>query len=73
MNLNSSNKTIKIGDIFTPTQWGEFAIKEFCIFDDWLNGATIFDPTMGEGHLLEALILYGLKKNYTVSQLPKRL
>jgi hypothetical protein len=70
MNLNSSNKTIKIGDIFTPTQWGEFAIKEFCIFDDWLKGATVFDPTMGEGHLLEALILYGLKKNYTVSRLP---
>ena len=55
-----SDKELNIGDVFTPLRWGEFAIQQFGIFQKWLEGATIFDPTMGEGNLLESLITYGI-------------
>ncbi len=69
-NFTLSDKHLKIGDVFTPLKWGEFAIKQFNIFQKWIDGAAIFDPTMGEGHLLESLISYGLSKGYSIKQLP---
>jgi len=51
-----------IGNVFTPVEWGIFAIEKFDFFEKWLSGATVFDPTMGEGNLLEAFILLGLSK-----------
>ncbi len=65
-----SDKTLRIGDVFTPLSWADFAIEKFDIFQKWLNGATIFDPTMGEGNLLEALIAHGLSKGYKIQDLP---
>ncbi len=65
-----SDKSLCIGDVFTPIKWAEFAIEQFGIFQKWLDGATIFDPTMGEGNLLEALITYGISKGITVCELP---
>lgn len=65
-----SDKDLQIGDVFTPLFWGEFAIDKFDIFSKWVNGATVFDPTMGEGNLLEALITYGLAKGHTLDSLP---
>ncbi|WP_448528704.1 Eco57I restriction-modification methylase domain-containing protein [Raineya sp.] len=65
-----SDKNLKIGDVFTPLNWGEFAIEKFGLFPKWLNGATVFDPTMGEGNLLEAFISYGLAKGFTIDNLP---
>ncbi len=68
--FDSSDKGLKIGDIFTPVKWGEFAIGKFGIFEKWIEGAAVFDPTMGSGNLLESLISYGLSKGYTMNQLP---
>jgi len=65
-----SDKDLQIGDVFTPLKWGEFAIDKFNIFSKWLGGASVFDPTMGEGNLLESLITYGLSKGYTIDTLP---
>lgn len=70
MKTPESEKKLKIGDIFTPLEWGEFAISQFDIFTRWIGGATIFDPTMGQGHLLEALIAYGQKQGYSSKELP---
>lgn len=67
---NSSDNSLKIGDVFTPLEWGAFAIDKFKIFDDWLAGCSIFDPTMGPGNLLEALVLHGKKLGYSIDQLP---
>jgi len=60
------------GAIFTPLVGAHFAIKKFGLFEKWIAGKTIFDPTMGEGHLLEGLISYGVKKGYSPDQLPLR-
>ena len=61
---------LKIGTVFTPDEWAKFAIEKYSLFDDWIAGKTIFDPTMGEGNLLDALVSYGLEKKYALSQLP---
>jgi hypothetical protein len=65
-----SDNLLRIGDVFTPLKWGEFAVREFGLFDKWMGGATVFDPTMGEGNLLEALIKLGLKQGVPISELP---
>ncbi len=65
-----SDRELKIGDVFTPLRWGEFAVNKFNLFSKWVNGASVFDPTMGEGNLLESLISYGLSKGYSIESLP---
>ncbi|MBU0488712.1 MAG: N-6 DNA methylase [Bacteroidetes bacterium] len=59
-----------IGNIFTPLRWAEFAVEEFGLFQKWMDGATIFDPTMGEGNLLESLITYGIRQGKPMESLP---
>lgn len=68
--LSSSDKNLRIGDVFTPVKWGEFAIGHFDIFTQWMSGSSVFDPTMGSGNLLESLITYGIKQGYSIEQLP---
>lgn len=67
---SSSDREHRIGDIFTPLPWALFAVERFGLFEKWMRGARIFDPTMGEGHLLEALIVAGLQRAYPLSALP---
>ncbi|MBK6418737.1 MAG: hypothetical protein IPF79_06065 [Ignavibacteria bacterium] len=68
--FDSSNSHLRIGDVFTPTQWALFAIDEFGIYDKWLKGNRVFDPTMGSGNLLEALIIRGLSDGKRLPDLP---
>lgn len=71
MKTDSCNTTqMQIGDVFTPFRWGRFAIEQFGIFERWMKGATIFDPTMGQGNLLIALIQYGVEKGFKPNELP---
>ena len=60
----------KIGVVFTPKEWAQFAIERFGIFERWIHGATIFDPTMGSGDLLLALLDLGVKRGYSIESLP---
>ncbi len=64
------DNTLKIGDVFTPIEWGRFAIREFDLFEPWLNGKTVFDPTMGEGSLLESFVAEGFERGYEINYLP---
>lgn len=66
----SPNYTNKIGAVFTPLRWAKFAIDQFGIFDKWIKGASIFDPTMGEGNLIFALIEKGIDQGYSIQDLP---
>ena len=61
---------LRIGAVFTPGEWAKFAIEKFSIFNDWISGKSVFDPTMGEGNLLDALVSYGLEKGRLLSDLP---
>ena len=71
-NFTSSDsfEHLRLGVVFTPFKWAKFAIQEFGIFEKWLNGATIFDPTMGEGNLLFSLIEMGLEKGLELGEMP---
>ena len=69
--LNSFD-SLSIGAIYTPEKWARFAIEKFNIFEAWISGKTVFDPTMGDGSLLCALVEYGLSRGYTPSRLPCR-
>ena len=61
---------LNVGVFYTPIPWAQFAIEQFDLFTYWMQGATVFDPTAGEGHLIEALIEYGLNKGLSLQQLP---
>jgi hypothetical protein len=59
-----------IGAVFTPAKWAEFAIETYGLLDAWLGGKTVFDPTMGEGALLAALVEHAKKRGLQVASLP---
>ena len=61
---------LRMGTVFTPRRWAEFAVAETGLFQKWIDGATIFDPTMGEGNLLSALVTYGLVQGWRMRDLP---
>lgn len=60
----------RIGVIFTPLDWAIFASKTFGIYNSWINGSTVFDPTMGPGNLLAALIEIGHSEGLSLDQMP---
>jgi len=62
--------TLSIGAVFTPSKWANFAIEKFNLLEKWLNGATVFDPTMGEGSLLIALVESALQQGHLIENLP---
>ena len=69
--LPSMNHTkLNIGCVFTPVQHAVSFFERYDIFDQWMGGSTIFDPTMGSGNLLEALIVMGLDKGRSIADLP---
>jgi hypothetical protein len=59
-----------IGEIFTPPAWATFAAQKATLTQKWLQGATILDPFMGQGALLQALINEALGQGLTPDQLP---
>src|SRR5262249_12422302 len=55
-----------IGRIFTPIQWAEWLIEQTGSFDAWANGASILDPTCGEGAFLEAFLAIARRQGRAV-------
>ena len=72
--MTTDDSSYRIGVKFTPLDWAIFASNKFGIYNSWISGSTVFDPTMGSGNLLEALIKIGLSQGLSLNQLPvKRL
>lgn len=46
----------QIGQVFTPLKWAEWLINKWNIFDAWLDGAHICDPTAGQGVFVIAML-----------------
>lgn len=61
------NKKFGIGTFFTPLKWAKWLLTEFNIFEAWLKGATICDPTAGSGIFLEAFIILAREKNIEIT------
>ncbi len=67
---NNVLNDVAIGAIFTPLSWAIFAIEQYNLFDKWIDGYTVFDPTMGDGNLIEAFIAIGINRGINKDVLP---
>ena len=56
MKVLSTGESHPIGAFFTPLHWAKWVIAENHLFESWVDGATVFDPTAGEGSFLEAFV-----------------
>jgi hypothetical protein len=57
----------KIGQVFTPLEWALWLIEQWGIFDLWIHGSSICDPSAGEGVFALALFKIAKDKNIDVS------
>jgi hypothetical protein len=56
-----------LGAIFTPLKWAAWALQETGTFQAWLEGASILDPTAGNGAFLRATLKLAQEQNISVS------
>ena len=54
--LNSNSADKPVGAVFTPLHWAKWLVREFRIVSKWVEGATVCDPTAGEGVFAHALM-----------------
>ena len=54
--ISALDDSEKIGAVYTPAKWAEWAVSEFELPQLWAAGARIADPTMGDGAFIKALI-----------------
>jgi hypothetical protein len=59
--------TLTIGRFFTPLPWAIWLIEMSGAFAAWRDGATVLDPTCGEGAFLEAFIVLARHKGLAVT------
>jgi hypothetical protein len=60
--------TFNIGRIFTPLPWAIWLIEVSGAFRAWLNGATVLDPTCGDGAFLEAFVALARREGIDITQ-----
>lgn len=46
----------RIGEVFTPTEWAKWLILKWGVYERWISGATVCDPTAGKGAFALALL-----------------
>ena len=57
----------QIGQVFTPLKWAGWLINRWNIFDAWLDGAHICDPTAGEGVFPLAMLHIARQKGVPIT------
>ena len=74
MTKPSAVESQPIGEFFTPLHWAKWVIAENQLFEKWVDGAVVFDPTAGEGSFLEAFVATALDRRIPVTNdMVKRL
>ena len=66
MSVNNAH-SVEIGQIFTPIKWAEWLIERWGIFDAWIDGASVCDPTAGQGAFALALFRLARSRGVRVS------
>jgi hypothetical protein len=56
-----------VGVFFTPLKQVKWVLEKYQILDQWIDGASIFDPTAGEGRFLEGLIDLAIAKGVAIN------
>ena len=67
----SDFQSVGVGQVFTPIKWAEWLIERWGIFDAWIAGASICDPTAGQGAF--AIALFRLARSRGVRMSPELL
>ncbi len=67
----SNSHSVEVGQVFTPIKWAEWLIERWGIFDAWIDGASIYDPTAGQGAF--ALALFRLARSRGIRVSPELL
>ncbi len=60
------DKSTEIGEVFTPLEWAKWLINKWGIFDAWIDGAHICDPTAGKGAFVLALLDIAYRRGISV-------
>ena len=58
----------QIGQVFTPLKWAERLLNKWNIFDAWLEGAHVCDPTAGQGAFVLAILRIAQRKGIPITQ-----
>lgn len=61
----------QVGQIFTPLKWAEWLINKWNIFEAWVDGAHVCDPTAGQGAFALAMLQVARKNGVDIT--PERL
>jgi hypothetical protein len=56
------------GVVYTPRKWAEWALVETGIFERWLAGDTVLDPTVGDGSFILSLLNLAREKKIKISK-----
>lgn len=65
-----ANNNSLLGAVFTPLSVAVEVIEKFGLFEKWIEGATLFDPTAGEGNFLEAFVAIAVNRGLSIANLP---
>lgn len=68
MTVQNSEEITPIGAVFTPLDQAQLTIKETGLYEKWLDGASILDPTAGNGRFLEAFIKTARQKGERLTE-----
>lgn len=63
---STDNYKRKFGAVFTPSGWADKLVEKH-FFKEWVDGATVLDPTAGEGVFLKAFLKIARKQGITLS------
>ncbi len=61
----------QVGQVFTPLNWAKWLINKWGIFDAWIDGAHVCDPTAGQG--IFALAMLHIARNRGIPITSERL
>ncbi len=67
----SHSRDVEVGQVFTSLRWAEWLITRWGIFDAWIDGASVCDPTAGQGAF--ALALFRLARSRGIRVSPELL
>ena len=68
MKLGMKLDSDRIGVVFTPRKWAGWLLDRYEVGQKWLEGATILDPTAGQGVFALALLDYARNRGIEITQ-----
>ena len=65
--MQTQQPYMHLGRVFTPTSWAEWCLETFGIYQAWQDGATILEPTCGDGVFFKSLVRIAKRRGDSLS------